>query len=550
MIELRPYQRESIEAVYAYWREGGGNPLIEMATGLGKSVVVAEINRQILTRWPDMRVLNLVHVRELVAQNYSAVRRLWPDVPAGIYSAGLGRRDAHSRIVFASIQSVYKKAEVLGARDLVLIDEAHLVPHHSEGMYQTLLASLRRMRSDLRVLGLTATPYRLDSGRLDMGEGRLFDGIVYSYDVASGIADGWLSPIKARLAAAQIDVSQVARRGGEFVAGDLEKAANTDDLVEAACDEIMAHGQSRRSWLVFCSGVQHAEHVALALQRRGIAAAMICGETPTGERDRLISAFKAGTIRALTNANVLTTGFDAPAVDLIALLRPTLSAGLYVQMIGRGTRKAEGKAECLVLDFAGNARRHGPIDAIEGRRPSEKNKNDEEHKVKVDEVRGKECPSCLFIVPFAAAECIHCGFEFPKPPPKHEAKPDAAAVLFKAELPPPQVQEAPVLSWVARLHEKMGSPDSVRITYRAGMMQYDEWICPEHEGFARQKFAKWWVEHGGHEPPRSVQETLDRFGELSRPEAIFVKPDGKWWRIAGRRLPRPSEVIAIIKETA
>lgn len=541
MIDLRPYQRAAIEAAYTYWREGGGNPLIEMATGLGKSVVVAELNRQMLERWPDMRLLNLVHVRELVAQNYAAVRRLWPDVPAGIYSAGLNRRDAHARVVFASVQSVFRKAQELGPRDCILIDEAHLVPHHGEGMYQTLLAALRKMRPDLRVLGLTATPYRLDSGRLDLGDGRLFDRIVYSYDVARGIADGWLSPVKARLAAAQIDVSGVARRGGEFVAGDLERAANTDDLVEAACDEIVAIGAARRSWLCFCSGVQHAEHVALALKKRGIEAAMICGETPTAERDRLISAFKAGTLRALTNANVLTTGFDAPAVDLIALLRPTLSAGLYVQMIGRGTRKADGKADCLVLDFAGNARRHGPIDAIEGKRPKEGGGSGDEHRVKVDEVRGKTCPSCEFIVAYAAAQCVHCGHEFPKQP-KHEAKADREAVLFKAELPAPVVKEAPVVAWVARRHEKMGSPDSVRVTYHAGLMSYEEWICPEHEGFARRKFERWWLDHAASPCPATVQEVLDAWPSLKRPELVFIQPDGKWWRIVGRRFAQPQEV--------
>lgn len=535
MIELRPYQREAIDAAYAYWRDGGGNPLIEMATGLGKSVVVAELNRQMLQRWPDMRLLNLVHVRELVAQNFTAVRRLCPDVPAGIYSAGLNRRDAHARVVFASVQSVFKKADVLGPRDCILIDEAHLVPHQGEGMYQTLLAALRRMRPDLRVLGLTATPYRLDSGRLDLGEGRLFDRVIYSYDVANGIADGWLSPIKARLAAAQIDVSDVARRGGEFVCGDLERAANTEDLVEAACDEIVTHGQSRRSWLVFCSGVAHAEHVALALRKRGIEAAMVCGETQTGERDRLINAFKSGAIRALTNANVLTTGFDAPAVDMIALLRPTLSAGLYVQMIGRGTRKAEGKADCLILDFAGNAKRHGPIDAIEGKRPSLKADGAKEGRVKVDDVRGKECPGCASVVWFSAASCVHCGHEF-EAKPKHEATADRAAVLFKAEIPPPLVNESPVVAWTARRHEKMGSPDSVCVTYRAGLMSFDEWICPEHDGYARARFEKWWLDHSALPVPATVQDVLDRWPEVTRPAQIFVQKDGKWWRVIGRRL--------------
>jgi DNA repair protein RadD len=229
-VSLRDYQTAAKQSVLDYWAAGGGNPLIDMATGLGKSVTLASLTREVLDAYPGLRVLMLVHVAELVLQNSQALLRLWPSAPVGIYSAGLGRRDTSQRIIFASIQSVYRRAKELGAFDLVLIDEAHLVPSAGEGMYRHLLDALREMRPDLRVAGFTATPFRMDTGRLDDGKDRLFDEIVFSYGIGKGIDDGWLSPLVSKSGATEIDVSMVAKRGGEFVSGALEAAAD-DDVV-------------------------------------------------------------------------------------------------------------------------------------------------------------------------------------------------------------------------------------------------------------------------------------------------------------------------------
>lgn len=329
-MELRPYQQEALDAIFDYWRRGGGNPLVDLATGTGKSVVIAKLVRQVVEQFPDIRVVMLVHVKELVEQNAKALLRAWPQAPIGINSAGLGRRDKRSQILFASIQSVAKEdATTLGPRHLILVDESHLIPRAGSGMYQTFIGRMREAVPDLRVAGFTATPFRLDSGRMDEGEDRLFDETVYSYDIGRGVDDGYLSPLVSRATGAVIDVTNVARRGGEFVAGDLERAANVDAVTQAACDEIVAKGADRRSWLMFCAGVEHAEAVATALRARGVSVACVTGQTPRAERDRMIRDFREGRLRALTNANVLTTGFDAPRLDLIAMLRPTLSTSLY-----------------------------------------------------------------------------------------------------------------------------------------------------------------------------------------------------------------------------
>ena len=553
MTDLRPYQADAIESVFDYWAQGGGNPLVELATGLGKSIVFAEIARRVLTDWPEMRVLMLVHVQELVEQNFKALLRLWPEAPAGIYSAGLGMRQTRHRITCASIQSVYKKARELGNRPLVIVDEAHLIPAKGAGMYRSLLDDLREAEPELRVLGLTATPFRLDSGRIDRGDDKLFDRVVYKYGVGEGIADGWLSPLRSRAGEVEIDVSGVTKRGGEFVAESLEKAANDASLITRACAEIVRRGVDRRSWLVFCAGVENAFRVRDELRALGVEAATVTGETPKDERRRIINDFKSGKLRALTNAQVLTTGFDAPSTDLIAFLRPTLSTGLYVQMIGRGTRKAEGKTDCLVLDFSGNVRRHGPVDLVQGRTPGAKRDDEDDdeliEKAKVDDVRAKECPDCATLNALASKACVACGYQWPEKP-KHEAKPDETTPVLSTQRSDPTLApgmwRADVFAWSLHYHRKEGGPPTVRVEYMSDAVR-KEWLCPEHRGFPRTKFERWWRDHTAHLPvgsspiPDTVEEVLARANELRRPKKLLLRKPDKWVEVVSHDFPPPEE---------
>ena len=245
-----------------------------MATATGKSVVIAHLVRDISRRYPTLRVLVVTHVLELIRQDIEPLLALWPDAPVGMNSAGIGQREWDAPIVFAGVQSVWRNAARLGPRHLVLIDEAHLVPHDGDGMYRSLIAELRALvpPGDMRVAGFSATPFRLDCGRLDEGEGKIFDDVVFDYGIGQGIRDGWLSPLTSKATGTEINISGVGRRGGEFIAGELERAADDDATVSAACDEIIARGADRRSWLVFCCGVAHAHHVGQALRARGFPA--------------------------------------------------------------------------------------------------------------------------------------------------------------------------------------------------------------------------------------------------------------------------------------
>ena len=532
MFSLRPYQVEARRALNAFWHAGGGHPLIEMATATGKSLLIAELLAGVAARYPALRAVVLVHVRELLEQNLEHLLDAWPDAPYGINSAGLGRRDWQAPILLANIQSVWRSPQRLGRRDLIIIDEAHLVPRSGDGMYRILIDSLRELEPALRVCGFTATPYRLDSGRLDEGAGKIFDRVVYDYRIADGIRDGYLAPLSSKAAAASIDVSTVAVRGGEFVARALEEAADHVAVVRAAVDEIIARGQERKAWLIFCAGVRHAQHVCDALRDRGIPAATVTADTPAEERDAVIAAFRAGRVRALTNVNVLTTGFNVPAVDLIAMLRPTLSTGLYVQMVGRGTRKADGKYDCLVLDFAGNVMRHGPVDRVDG--PASGGRAG----VKASTVGAKSCPNCHELNGLRAAECACCGREFPQenPAPKHASVADYAPIIGST------TDWLRVTEVSFRLHIKFsdpGAPPSLRVDYLCGLSPYSEYVSLERAGYAREMAERWWYAMGGRAPaPFTVVEALERTDELSAVLAIIVTPDGKYWRVVERRLRR------------
>ncbi|RBP84079.1 DNA repair protein RadD [Rhodobacter sp. 140A] len=521
MLTLRPYQQAAITAIYGYFQTHTGNPLVVIPTAGGKSLVMASFIESVLKAWPDQRILIVTHVRELIAQNHAEMIGLWPDAPSGIYSAGLGKREAQARILFAGIQSIHRRAGEIGHTDLVLIDEAHLIPGKSSTMYRRFLEALKAINPALKVIGLTATPFRLDCGMLHEGQNALFTDIAYEAPVRELIDAGYLSPLVSKQPATRLDVSKVGTRAGDFIARDLAAAVDQDAITRAAVTEIIAHGRDRKSWLAFCSGVEHARHVAEEFGRQGISCRTIFGDTPKDERDAILAAFKRGEIRALASMGVLTTGFNAPGVDLIALLRPTQSAGLYVQMVGRGTRLAPRKENCLVLDFAGNVRRHGPIDLVRPKRPGDGGGGEAPTKV---------CPDCDSIIALSATECPDCGYVFPA----REVKiaPTAATLPVLS----PKQQWLPVTGVSYSHHDKAGGRPSLKVTYSSGLATYSEWVCLEHQGYARQKAAEWWRKRApGCPVPLSVAEALAQTSRLARPSDISVRPSGRYLEISGYR---------------
>lgn len=542
-MQLRDYQGEAVASIYDWFETRTGNPLVVAPTGSGKSVILAEFARSACSAYPETRILIVTHVKELIAQNHAAICRMWPGAPAGIYSAGLGRRQSGRQIVVAGVQSIAKRTNELGFFDLVIVDEAHLIPRDAETLYGKLFAGLREINPALKIIGLTATPYRMDSGRLDKGEGALFDGIAYDIPVRMLVERGYLAPLVSKRPGTVFDTSGLHTRMGDFVEKEMADRFATDEVTRAAVSEIVALGKDRRSWIAFCIGVDHAESVAAELRARGITAATVTGKTPHIERDRILREYKAGRIRALTSVGVLTTGFDAPGTDLLAFLRPTKSAGLYMQMAGRAMRPVyapghdlettEGrlaaialgpKQNGLVLDFAGNVARHGPVDGIMIAAEKSSGNGDGEAPTKV-------CPECGSILWIAARECPDCGFMFPEPQPKIERTASTEAIMIMtAEDEWQAVQDFDI----AR-HVKPDSPDSLRVEYLIGGKTVREWVCLEHSGRARIEAVRWWTAHARAPIPDTITEALARRGEIAPPTEAVIIRDGKYFRIKKTR---------------
>ena len=278
-LQLRPYQRAAIDAIYDYFGRASGHPVVVIPTAGGKSLVMAEFIREVLEAWPDQRILIITHVRELIGQNHAELLRLWPEAPAGIYSAGLKRREIDAQILFAGIQSIHRRAYDVQRADLILVDEAHLIPRRADTMYRRFLGDLATINPYLKVIGLTATPFRLDSGLLHEGPEALFTDLAYEVSVRELIDQGYLCPLVSKQTETQLDVTGVGTRGGEFIASQLEAAVDQDPITRAAVDEIIAYGRDRKAWLLFCAGVDHARHVCDAVRARGISCATIFGET-------------------------------------------------------------------------------------------------------------------------------------------------------------------------------------------------------------------------------------------------------------------------------
>lgn len=543
MLDLRYYQAEAVDAVFDYWMENDGNPLVDLATGTGKSLVMATLIQRLITGWPDMRVMVVTHVSELIEQNYLELLGAWPFAPAGIYSAGLGRRNHRSQIIFAGIQTVHNKVKGIGHIDVIMVDECHLIPANSNTMYGRFIADLRELNPDLKILGLTATPYRLDSGRLDEGDDRLFDKVVYTYSIADGVKDGYLTRLSSSPTSLEYSTKGIAKLGGDFKQSAMQAALDKTDVNARAVDEIVSKGADRKSWLCFCSGVEHAEHIRDEIRSREISCEMISGETPKEERRRILEDFKAGRIRALTNNSVLTTGFNHKGVDLIAFMRPTLSLSLYVQMAGRGTRViyasgmpqetpeeriaaivAGPKPTCLVLDFARLVDKHGPVDMVQPKAPG---KGDGEAPIKI-------CPQdeggCGEKVHASAKACPGCGFQFPiDESPKITGHAADAPIMASAV----EIEKREVRARSFRFHEGKGDkPPSVKVTYMIGMNAINEWVCPQHTGYAKSKADRYWATHGGSRPfPATALEWLERQSELKDTVSIGVRPNGKYWDV-------------------
>jgi DNA repair protein RadD len=510
MLTPRWYQSGANTAVWQYLgNEPGKNPLVILPTGAGKSLVIALLIQQ--ARAFDGRVIVLQHRKELIEQNAAELRELMPEISVGIYSAGLNSRQTTHDVLMAGIQSIYKKAAEIGERHLIIIDEAHLVSQDDETMYGQFLAGVKELNPKSRVVGLTATPFRTGEGPL-CGKKKLFQFPVFEAFTGDLIEQGFLCPITNKAADAEVCTEGIKTRGGEFIESDMQAVFGSGDNVTMAVQETIAKCHDRRSILVFTSGVKHAEQVSqLLAEETGERVGLITGETLAIERAGILADFKNQDLRWLVNCDVLTTGFNAKSVDAIAIMRATMSPGLFAQIVGRGLRLHPGKTDCLILDFGENIKRHGSIDDKNFGRASEEKRGQAARAAALNG-RGKPCPACGLDVASNAREC-ECGFIFPV---NHQGTADGSSQLTGQM--PPEVWTVVSANWCK--HTKRHDPDApptLRIDYECrpvgsegGLLttKVSEWVCLEHSGFAHMKAIGWWQNRSLAPVPETVAEAI------------------------------------------
>lgn len=564
-----PYQIDAVnKTLDVLFEQQGQNPIVAMPTGTGKAGVLSWTTRAILQRVPQARIFHATHNKELVAQDSSELQKIWPNAPFGIYSASLNSKQASMPITFSTVQSAVKQLKAFGKQSVLMIDEAHLLSPNEETAYQRLIRALREDNPSMPVVGYTATPWRLGQGLLT--DGNIFNCTAFDNTQKDAfvalIDDGYLCPVIPKPTTFQFDVSKVHKVAGDFNRGELERVVNVDEHTEQALHETMQVAISRRHIMVFCSGIDHVESVVSMLQSWGESAVGAHSKMPQGQRDAAVEGFKLGHYRFIVSEGILTTGFNSPWVDCIVLLRPTISPGLHVQILGRGTRvyfgngvkylrgnmqfdqwgncldTVEGrlasiemseKQNCLVLDFAGNTARLGPIN--DPRIPKKKGKGTGELPVKI-------CPDCGSYVHAAQRFCdgIHwdnskCNHEF-----KFETKLEQTAATVEII-----ARDAPLLHWFPvdrveyEVYTKPFTPTMMRVKYYSGLRRFTEQVCIEHQTYAGKRARDWWRERfrvmglpADTPPPPNTHTGMSFVDKLPKPTHIHVHLNaggqGRW----------------------
>jgi len=504
----RPYQQEAIDALDKHLRTRQDNPCVVLPTGAGKSPVIAWALQRWKSAYPPLRAIILAHRTELVEQNAAEMEGISGE-KVGIYAASINRRDTNSAITYASIDSIAKRHGEIPNCDIIIVDEAHRIPAKGEGKYRSFIAAMLKRNPAMRVVGFTATPYRLGCGPI-CHKDHILNHVCYEANIANLIKDGYLCPLRAKTSEHTPDLSQVKRSNGDYQIADL--AAATDKVVVQAVAEIVGiiNKANRKSVVVFCVNHEHCQHVSECFASHGIHAPTVTGKTPAEKRRQTVDDFRAGKTRVLCNINVYTEGFNVKQVDCVVLLRATQSSGLYAQMVGRGLRLHPQKSDCLVLDYGQNIETHGPLDQING-----------------GEVRLAKCKPCNELFSHAVGACPSCGWTLPKREVERMEAEEQERILHAA-----RAAEVAILSTQEQLldvdevtisrHICKDAADKLRVSYRCGLQLVHEWLDLDGDNASKSKAQAWWAARFGW-PEAQAMTVDDALGDMFTGQRIHNK---------------------------
>lgn len=566
---LRPYQNDAGAGLWAWLMAAKGNPLVVAPVGAGKSLLIADFIREVHTRYPRTKIIMLTHVKELLEQDSAELLEYYPSADICFYCAALKQKRLHADIVFASIQSIHNKVAHLNRPpEIIIIDEAHLLSHNESTQYRKFIDAAKAINPNCVTVGFTGTPYRADTGRLDEGEGKLFDGIAYEISIAWMIEQGYLVAPIAPSVKTVMNADGVGSRNGDYIAGQLERAVNIPYITDACCDEVVAIGREagRKRWFGMTAGVGHCKEVLDALVVRGMNCRSITGNTPKDERRDTIGWFKeiSDDVRILLNVGTLNVGFNCPHIDLLFPMRPTRSSVLYMQYTGRGLRPvyaqgfdletqegrlaaiaASPKPDCLFVDFGGIINGLGPIDMQDVRKNKKEEKGD-------GDAPFKWCPQCEekgVATKCATAQkyCYVCNYHFAAHSVDRNAAKEVA--LLSTDAPPlwHDVIDVSYEQFQGKTHRMM------RVTYTCQGGRFFEYVCCEHPdgSYPKKKAAQWFKTHGdsvGSELATDAVDMQDHYLVPARIQVMRQKGNPKYFEVINVQFVKQQEPEKSLEE--
>ena len=510
MNKIKPFgfQIDAIELAFAYFRSGKkGNPLVVAPTGSGKSVMIAEFCKITRNSWKNQKILILSDDAEILLHDYKAIKRHYNEKSLALYSAGLGSKKI-ADVTVAGIQSACNDIDLFKHFNIILLDEAHKLSYDEKSRYRKFFNQIKKP-----VIGFTATPFRLGRGYLHVGEDAFFDEIVFEISIEELQSIGRLCEIRSKQPSLQMDATSIKKQAGDFIIKELSMAFDRNAITDEIVKELVTYKNDRKKWLAYAIDIDHCEHIAEKLNEAGIKTKAVHSKSKISKQI-VLDKFRAGEYQCLVSVAQLTTGVDVPDVDMIVLMRPTASIVLHIQIIGRGSRVHPEKDYCLVLDFAGNLKRNGPIN-----KPCIQTKG----KGGNGEPMMKVCEECSELVHIAVRKCPCCGTKFIF---KHNLTSNASDANVIAQDIWHDVTFVDYSSYLAK-----SGFTTLKVIYYCGLRVFNEYISLERTGRGRYTAEMWWNKRDktkSGKVPIYVSDALDLIDNLIKPIKIKVNESSKY----------------------
>lgn len=555
-MNLRDYQIRTLDAVWAAMQYQTAALMVAPCSA-GKTIMFAKLIQRLLRENPGFRALILVDREVLVTQAAEKLRAVAPELALsiGIVCASAAREKILDRpVTIASRQTLDGRMDKFPPVQMCIADEAHLlaIPHpdREPDQYGRIIARLWDYNPNMRLVGCTATPYRLGShggyifGSANRPDSRPYwAGIDAEITTAELLAGGYVTPLSGLARVGEAigrDLNAVGLVGGEYNLGQLSDMMRKETHVQSVVEAWKQEAAGRRKTIVFTVSKEHCEAVCRAFEAAGVRALPVHSGLPEivleanmRELQCGVRSAECGTTTAprtthhalvFVSIAMLTTGLDVADVDCLILARPTKSAALFKQILGRGQRLAPGKTDCLVIDLVGAFAEFGTdMDHLRVAVPGKGG----------GEAPMKECPGCEKWCHASLRYCPHCGAEFEITPAVEAALGRLERVKFEREEPEPEIYEVERVEY--RPHtSKQNGRKLVRVVYGCGYgYEFSEWIClPDYyDGYAVEKARAWWAKRTGEPFPETVEEFLFLCDGLPRPRRIAAAKDGKYERV-------------------